>query len=136
MHNEEAYIAKMLQAGAMGYVLKDSGMDELQNAIKTVMNGEKYFSNEVSVTLINSMLKGGTVDSISDEKQKGKGDLTSRENEILKLIANGNTNMEIAEELSISNRTVDTHRRNILQKLKVRNTAELIKYAINNGLIE
>jgi DNA-binding NarL/FixJ family response regulator len=126
MHIEETYISNMLKAGALGYILKESNKDELIDAIKSVALGKKYYSNEVSVTLINSLM--------SDDKDKDK-ELSEREIEILSFIASGNTNREIGEKLFISGRTVETHRRNILNKLEVKNTAEMIKYAIQNKLV-
>ncbi len=130
MHAEEGFIVNMIKAGADGYILKESGRDELVNAIKAVRKGKKYYSNEVSVTMINSML------SDKPSASKVAGDLSKREMEVLQLIVDGFTNMEIADKLFISNRTVDTHRRNLLQKLNVRNTAELVKFALKNGLVE
>ncbi len=130
MHAEEGFIVNMIKAGADGYILKESGRDELVNAIKAVRKGKKYYSNEVSVTMINSML------SDKPSASKAAGDLSKREMEVLQLIVDGFTNMEIADKLFISNRTVDTHRRNLLQKLNVRNTAELVKFALKNGLVE
>lgn len=126
MHIEETYISNMLKAGALGYILKESNKNELIDAIKSVASGKKYYSNEVPVTLINSLM--------SEDKDKDK-ELSDREIEILSLIASGNTNKEIGEKLFISGRTVETHRRNILGKLEVKNTAEMIKYAIQNKLV-
>jgi DNA-binding NarL/FixJ family response regulator len=126
MHIEETYISNMLKAGALGYILKESNKEELIDAIKSIASGKKYYSNEVSVTLINSLM--------SDDKDKDK-ELSEREIEILSFIASGNTNREIGEKLFISGRTVETHRRNILNKLEVKNTAEMIKYAIQNKLV-
>jgi len=116
----------MLKAGALGYVLKEAGTDELISAIKTVANGQKYYSNEVSVTMINSLM--------SDNKSKDS-QLSERELEVLAHIATGKTNKKIGEKLCISGRTVETHRRNILEKLDVKNTAEMIRYAIENKII-
>ena len=126
MHSEEAYIMKMIKAGALGYILKNSSRDNLINAIKTVYQKEKYYSNEVSLKLINLLL--------SEDKTPDPS-LSERETEVLKLITEGNTNREIAKELFISNRTVESHRRNIIKKLNLKNTAELVSYALNNGLI-
>jgi len=126
MHAEETYITSMLRAGALGYVLKESGSDELMSAIKTVASGQKYYSNEVSITMINALM--------NDEKPKVQV-LSDREAEVLAHIAIGSTNKEVGELLFISGRTVETHRRNILDKLDLRNTAELIRYAIENEMI-
>ena len=126
MHAEETYITSMLKAGALGYILKESGTNELMSAIRAVASGQKYYSNEVSVTMINALM--------NDEKPKSSV-LSNRENEVLGHIAMGSTNKEVGEMLFISGRTVETHRRNILDKLDLRNTAELIRYAIENKLI-
>ncbi len=126
MHAEESYIISMLKAGSLGYILKESSKEDLVVAIKTIALGNKYYSNEVSVTMINSLMK--------EDKPK-KIEISKREEEVLKLIVDGLTNVEIATELNISNRTVETHRRNILHKLDVRNTAELVRYAIEHDLI-
>ena len=126
MHSEEVYIIKMIKTGALGYVLKDSGGEKLIEGIKTVYRNEKYYSNEVSLTLINILLHKDKVI---------KPNLSDRELEILKSISNGNTNKEIANELFISYRTVESHRRNMLKKLNLRNTAALIKYAYNQNLV-
>jgi len=126
MHAEESYIVSMLKAGSLGYILKESSKEDLVVAIKTIALGNKYYSNEVSVTMINSLMK--------EDKPK-KIEISKREEEVLKLIVDGLTSVEIATELNISNRTVETHRRNILHKLDVRNTAELVRYAIEHDLI-
>lgn len=125
MHAEEAYITSMIEAGAVGYILKESDIHELTQAIKSTAIGKKYYSNEVSVTMINSLM----------DKGKSKGhDLSERELEVLDLIAAGLTNKEAGEKLFISPRTVETHRKNILEKLGFKNTVEMIRYAIENDL--
>lgn len=126
MHAEETYITSMLKAGALGYILKESGTNELVSAIKAVASGQKYYSNEVSVTMINSLM--------NDDKPKTSV-LSNRETEVLGHIAMGSTNKQVGELLFISGRTVETHRRNILDKLDLKNTAELIRYAIENNLV-
>lgn len=132
MHSESSYIVKMLEAGASGYLLKDAGSRELINAIKAVAEGHSYFSSQVSATLVGQLLEKGKKTA---ERKEGIP-LTRREVEILKLIAGEYSNPEIAEKLFISIRTVDTHRRNLLEKLGVKNTAGLVKYAIKHGLAE
>jgi len=127
MHSEETYITNMVKAGAYGYILKESGADELTRAIDSVYKGKKYYSNDVSVTMINSMI---------NEDRKMNSELSDREREILKHIGLGLTNNQIGENLSISGRTVETHRRNIMGKLELNNTAEMIRYAIEKGIIE
>lgn len=124
MHEEAAFIKKMMEAGAVGYVFKDSSKDELKEAIQAVHSGKKYFNQKLFDILLN-MESGGKEISV----------LSSREKEILKLIAEEYTNPEIAEKLFLSVRTVDTHRQNLIQKLDVKNTAGLVKYAIKSGLI-
>lgn len=113
------YINEMIAHGASGYVMKDADRAELLEAIHTVHNGGTYFSPGVSQLL-------------GEEK---KHHLTRREKEVLSLIAEGNTNPEIAEKLFISADTVNSHRKNLLAKLEVKNTAMLIKYAVDNNLL-
>jgi len=133
MHSEINYITSMLEAGATGYILKNTGKDEMIAAIKTVAAGDSYFSNEVSSKLIQNLNKKSQQNGTKG--QKSDIPLTKREIEILQLIALEYSNPEIAEKLFISIRTVDTHRRNLLEKLGVKNTAGLVKYAIKNGLV-
>ena len=130
MHGEKNYIVKMLEAGASGYILKNAGKEEMINAIRTVANGDTYLSSQVSARLIDHITN-------PDKKQKQEGiPLSEREIEVLRLITDEYSNSEIAEKLFISIRTVDTHRRNLLEKLQVKNTAGLVKYAISKGLLE
>jgi len=135
MYNEEIYITKMLEAGASGYILKNTGEDELIKAIETVFNGEIFFSDDVTEVMMAKYMKKSTMIK-TEEKTRFVEELTRREREVLKLIVEEMTNNEIAEKLFISPRTVDTHRRNLLQKLEVKNTAGLVKMAIRHGLID
>ncbi len=131
MHGEKNYIVKMLEAGATGYILKNAGKQEMLSAIKAVAKGDTYFSSQVSSKLLEH------ITNPKPERKKEAGiPLTSREIEVLKLIADEYSNPEIAEKLFISIRTVDTHRRNLLDKLGVKNTAGLVKYAMQHGLLE
>lgn len=133
MHVKEDFIQRSLKAGADGYVLKDSPKDELVKAIKSVAGGGKYFAAEVSQLMVASYVtKAG---DFTEKKKKSSG-LTNREIEIIRLLSDGLSNQKIADELDISHRTVDTHRTNIMQKVKVKNVAELVKYAIKNKFIE
>jgi len=132
MHGDHNYIVRMLEAGATGYILKNAGKEEMLNAIKSVAQGDSYFSREVSSRLIEHLNRPSNMGNKKDTDIP----LTNREIEVLKLIAQEFSNPEIAEQLFISNRTVDTHRRNLLEKLAVKNTAGLVKYAIKKGLIE
>ena len=131
MHEEKNYVMKMLEAGATGYLLKNAGKDEMMNAIRSVAAGDGYFSHEISTLLLRQFSKKDT-----QKESKAGEELTRREIEILQLIAEEYSNPEIAEKLFISIRTVDTHRRNLLEKLRVKNTAGLVKYAIKNNLLD
>ena len=137
MHDEDGYISKVLKAGASGYVLKNAGKTELVNAIKEVaLKAENYYSKEVADIMMKKYLKKSTAVAKPLNQMVNPEDLTKRELEILKLIAEELTNNEIADKLYISPRTVDTHRRNLLQKLAVKNTAGLVKFAIQHGIID
>jgi DNA-binding NarL/FixJ family response regulator len=133
MHEEPEYIIKMLEAGASGYLLKNAGREELLSAIHTVAKGDSYFSQKVSATLLQAITKQG--EQPDQKKPIGPTPLSEREIEVLRLIAQEFSNGEIAEKLFISIRTVDTHRRNLLEKLQVKNTVGLVKYAIDKGII-
>jgi two-component system response regulator NreC len=131
MHADEAYVMRALQAGARGYLLKDSAASDLIGAIAAVSQGKSFFSPKVSRILAE--------DYVRVLKQKGAVDtydlLTDREREILQLLAEGKANKEVAATLNISPYTVETHRGHILQKLNLHNTAELILYAVRKGII-
>lgn len=131
MHEDQQNIVAMLQAGASGYLLKNAGREELLSGIRTVFSGNNYFSSQVSATLLQAI----TSMNASASKSKSDSTLSDRELEVLRLIAREHSNGEIAEKLFISIRTVDTHRRNILEKLQVKNTAGLVRYAIEKALI-
>ncbi|HWA35156.1 MAG TPA: response regulator transcription factor [Cyclobacteriaceae bacterium] len=134
MHEEPDYIIKMLEAGASGYLLKNAGREELLTAIHTVAKGDSYFSQKVSATLLQAVTRQKMA-APDVKKTNIQTPLSEREIEVLRLIAQEYSNGEIAEKLFISIRTVDTHRRNLLEKLQVKNTVGLVKYAINKGLI-
>jgi two-component system nitrate/nitrite response regulator NarL len=126
MFDQPEAIKQMLDAGATGYVLKNSGIKMLSEAIQTVAGGETFFDKNVALNFMN--------DYIQDNVKVGKSDkvvLSNREKEILHLIANGKTSKEIAEELFIAKTTVDTHRKNMIRKLQLNSGNELIKYAID-----
>ena len=125
MHTEENYITGMIKAGAMGYLLKESDTKELIKAIKTVSSGSKYYSNKVSVIMINAMMSNKT----------SGGGLSSKEKEVLTYIASGTTNKEISFMMQMSGKSVETHRKSILGKLDLKNSADLIRYAYNNNLL-
>jgi two-component system, NarL family, response regulator NreC len=131
MHADESYVMRALNAGARGYLLKDSAAADLLGAIQAVSQGKSFFSPKVSRILAE--------DYVRVLKQKGAVDtydlLTSREREILQLLAEGKTNKEVATDLNISTYTVETHRSHILQKLNLHNSAEVVLYAVRKGLL-
>ena len=130
MLEQEKYVVQSFEAGALGYILKTTGMDELVNAIRMVAHGNPYISHKISA----NMLKNLNHAHISDEKTEV--DLSSRELEILNLIAEGFTNTEIADKIFTSKRTVETHRKNLIDKTGAKNTAALIKFSIVNGILK
>ncbi len=124
MYDESEYILKLMQAGASGYVLKDASFDELLKAVETVHQGNTYFSASASQNLfINFSLPEVEIP------------ISERETHVLGLVADGLCNKEIAKELNISVRTVETHRQNIKRKLDIHTTAGLTKYALEKGLL-
>lgn len=132
MTNEQEHIKNMISAGAGGYILKNSGKTELIDAIKTIVGGGNYFSEAVKDAILQQMVSKRPVhDKIIGEPIP----LTRREKDVLRLIVEEHTNHEIAEKLFISVRTVDAHRRNLLEKTGARNTAGLVKYAIDNNIL-
>lgn len=139
MFEEDKYISNMLQAGAIGYVLKHTSKPELVAAIRKVSEGEPYFSHDIARMVMTRYLTNrmpvGPIPAGSGSGSEGSSELTDRETEILKLIASQLTNQEIAEKLFISPRTVHSHRRNLMQKIGVKNTAGLVRYAIENSII-
>jgi len=149
-YDDEEYITNMLQAGATGYILKNTGKNELQDAIRKVSQGESYFSREVTRAVMSKYMSRKDAESPASTAPpaaaSGSGsarsvvspavELTNREIEILKLIACEMTNQAIADKLFISPRTVHSHRRNLMQKIGVKNTAGLVRYAIQQGLID
>lgn len=132
MHEDDQYFFEMLNAGASGYLPKRAAPDELVTAIRTVSRGEVFLYPSLATRLVQDYLHrvdAGDQPVIYDE-------LTAREREVLILIAEGLTNAEIAEELVISPKTVDSHRENIMRKLNLHSRIDLVKYAIKKGLIE
>lgn len=134
MHNETDYILKSLECGADGYLLKDTSKSEFIKAIKLVNNGQKYFTGDISNTIINSFTPQPVNTSSSNVESK-EYHLTKRENEILRLIYEGLGNKEIADQLEKSIRTVETHRFNIMKKLDVKNITELLKKIDSESLL-
>jgi len=132
MLNQEQFVQRMLSAGAAGYVLKNSGKNELRTAIKLVADGNHFISSDLVARLLHKPVEAETEEG--NAAVKG-AILSKREIEILQLISEGLTNAEIADKLFVSKRTVETHRQNIIEKTNTRNTANLIKYAMQNGFI-
>jgi len=132
VHKTEEYIVSALQAGADGYVLKDATHDELMMAVRNVLNGRRYISPGISEKVIEGYLEGKR----SIKPQTVWETVTRREREILKLIAEGHRNKEIAEYLCISVKTVEKHRANLMEKLDLHNVQALTTFAIEKGLID
>ncbi|GAB3502184.1 response regulator transcription factor [Emticicia fontis] len=132
--SEEAeMIREAFQAGVWGYMMKRAGKSELQKAIQTIAKGQKYFSESV----VFELMRLGLTDNIPKEEVPNEfSQLTEREMDIIRLLANELSSNEIAEKLFIAPKTVETHRHNILKKLNVKNTVGIIKYAIKNGLVD
>lgn len=133
MHSDRRYVSEMLAAGASGYLLKDSAFDELTQAIRAVAEGRTFLSQGVAGVVLEDYVRrvaGGTDDVPT---QSGRA-LSAREREVLQLIAEGSSTKEIAARLHLSVKTVETHRRQIMDKLGIFNIAGLIKYAVREGL--
>lgn len=139
MLDHENYINKLMDAGALGYLLKNTGKEEFVHAIRMVANGHKYICSDISLSLLRKLSTGNISSSTSKapatEKTNGS-DLSKREIEVLRLIADGYTNSEIADKLFTSKRTIESHRQSLLEKTNSNNTATLIRYAVSNGLVD
>jgi len=131
MHSDEGYVLRALKAGAKGYLLKDSAEGDLIEAIKAVSGGKAFFSPEVSRMLVEDYMREIKARGVHDSYEL----LTLREREILHLLAEGKSNKDIAGMLALSLYTVETHRRNLQEKLNIHSLAELILYAVRKGLI-
>jgi len=131
MHSDETYILQALQAGARGYLLKDSADTDLIRGVAAAAAGKSFFSPAVAKVMLDDYLRHLAQKGIVDRYET----LSEREREIFQLIAEGHSNKEIAELLSVSASTVETHRAHILQKLDIHSTAELVLYAVRRGVI-
>jgi DNA-binding NarL/FixJ family response regulator len=131
MHSDEAYVTRALQAGAKGYLLKDSAGKDLIKGVESVAAGQSFFSPAVARLMLDDYVRRVAGTGVADRYET----LSGREREIFQLVAEGRTNKEVAELLSISPTTVETHRGHILQKLDIHNTAELVLYAVRRGVI-
>ncbi len=126
-YNKAAFIKGIAESGAEGYILKNSSKDEVVNAIFKVLSGENHFSNEVTKTLLDSMRRQGTNYEVK---------LTKREIEVMILLARAFTTNEVADKLFLSAHTVETHRKNLMAKMKFKNRAEMTLYAKENGYLD
>ena len=130
MQSADPYVTQALKAGAAGYVLKDSAPDELVKAIRQVLDGQRYLSPQLNERLINQFIQkvdSGSLDPLTL--------LTDREREVLQMTVEGLTSVEIGEHLSLSPRTVETHRQNLMRKLTIDNQVDLVRFAIKHGII-
>ena len=130
MHSDRRFVLGMLEAGASGYLMKDCAFDELAKAVRSVSTGQTYLSPSIADVLVK-----GYLDRVNEKLSVARSPLTEREREILQLLAEGRSSKEIAAHIGVSVKTVETHRRNMMQKLNMRSVAELTKYAIREGLI-
>jgi DNA-binding NarL/FixJ family response regulator len=131
MYMDESYILRALDAGARGYLIKDNADDELENAIRSVAAGRPFFSRAIADVLLEGHVQAMRKNGVS----KSYDLLTEREREVLHLLAEGKSNKEAASVLSLSPYTIDTHRTNLMQKLGLHNTAEIVLYAVRNAII-
>ncbi len=131
MHSDESYVLRALKAGARAYLLKDSAEQDLINAVRAVSEGKAFFSPAISKMLVEDYMQQMRERKVDDSFDL----LTTREREILQLLAEGKNNKEVAALLNLSLYTVETHRSNIFQKLNLHSGAELILYAIRKGVI-
>lgn len=132
MHDSEDLIREVFSAGARGYVLKSDAALYLNEAVKSLSRHKPFFTPRISEAILNSLVAGGE----GRVEPAGHGPLSAREREILQLLAENKTNKEIATRLSISVRTVETHRRSIMQKVNANSIVELVHYAIRNGITQ
>lgn len=130
MYNRKEFVKNLVEAGTDGYILKNAGKSELLKAVTSLAHGEPYYGAEVTKTIMKAYQKSKVFDNPMDVN------LSAREKDVVKLIANECTTQEIAEKLFISPYTVDTHRKNIFSKLDVKNTAGIVKYALQTGIIK
>ncbi|MCB0832802.1 MAG: response regulator transcription factor [Bacteroidetes bacterium] len=133
MHEDEAYIGKLIEAGAHGYILKDSSGEEIVKALRRVASGERYFSSSAYQLIGKRFSENKKNPAVDDEALSS---LTPRELEILNFIADGMSTPDIAKKLFLSPRTVDTHRANIMHKLRVHTATALVRLAIEKGLVK
>jgi DNA-binding NarL/FixJ family response regulator len=136
MHNNEDYILRAVEAGAAGYILKDSPSDEMVRAIRAVVAGEKYFSSPVANIILKGYLQQlRKIERDPSGRSNSQSRLSKKEKEVLHFLVGGFSSREIAEKLQLSVRTVDNHRANMMRRLQVRNAAELVRLAVEEKLV-
>ena len=131
VHTNKDYVLQIIRSGAQGYVLKDASPADLVKAIESVFNGEPFFSPDVSQIVLNQYMHEAGADESSANLR-----LTNREREVLAMIAEGQSNKEMANQLGVGVRTIETHRERVMDKLNIHNVAGLTKYAITNGIVK
>jgi two-component system response regulator NreC len=131
MHSDEGYLVRVLTAGAKGYLLKDAAEMDVVQAVRTVARGKPFFSPQIARTLLEDYMRQLQQRGIEDSYDL----LTSREKEILQLLAEGKSNKEVASILNLSVYTVETHRANLMQRLNLHSTAEIVLYAVRKKII-
>ncbi|MFM2124862.1 MAG: hypothetical protein RL328_1313 [Acidobacteriota bacterium] len=131
MHADESYILRALDAGAKGFLMKDNADDDIEQAVRSVASGKPYFSPSIAQTLLEDYVRLMRERSVQDSYAL----LTEREREVLQLLAEGKSNKEAAAILGLSPYTVETHRTNLMQKLGLHNTAEIVLYAVRKGIV-
>lgn len=134
MFKHERFILKMIKAGAKGHVSRDTNRSEILEAIYTLGNGYEFYAKTITNIILSSYLSDDDIDT--NEKEIRQKNLSNREMEVFKLFAEGHSNREIAEQLFISVRTVETHKNNIMKKINIKTTVDLVKFAIKNNIIE
>jgi two-component system response regulator NreC len=134
MYRNEEFILKLIKAGAKGHISRDTDRSEILEAIYTLRNGYEFNAKTITNILLSSYLSDKGINR--KEKETRQKDLSNREMEVFKLFAEGQSNREIAEQLFISVRTVETHKNNIMKKVNTKTTVDLVKFAIKNNIIE
>jgi DNA-binding NarL/FixJ family response regulator len=129
MHHDKQFVSEIFKAGASGYLIKDSAFDELEHAIRIVMSGETYINPQIASLVVESLVNQSVTPN-----PKSFSLLTEREREVLQLIADGKSTKQIAVDLNVSSKTIESHRRQVMGKLNVRSVADLTKFAIREGL--
>jgi two-component system, NarL family, response regulator NreC len=132
VHEDEAYVYQVIRAGANGYILKNAEKNEILTAVRTVYANETFFSPGISRLMIDKFISRARAEHQEDAQHPSN--LSKREQEVLRYISRGLTNREIADKLSLSLNTINTHRANIMQKLNIHDTANLVRYALEKGI--